>query len=173
MISLRTSKLTSSRLEVHLAVLPTSVFLCVFMALLVCFSVELHMLLFCYVGCCLSLYPLSAQVSGCHVESSSSLWVASLVYFNTPKHFNAHCGIDVVRLWVSPSSRSGVFLRFQPPVIFRRCLVVGTSSLVLHDYLYAGAQSGIDAVSQLPVLIISLWFNFKFVLYILDISERL
>ena len=173
MISLRTSKLTSSRLEVHLAVLPTSVFLCVFMALLVCFSVELHMLLFCYVGCCLGLYPLSAQVSGCHVESSSFLWVASLVHFNTPKHFNAHCGIDVVRLWISLSSRSDVFLRFQPPVIFRRCLVVGTTSLVLHGYLHAGAQTWIDVVSLLSVLIFSLWFNFKYALYDLDISEPL
>ena len=170
---MRTSKLTSSRLEVHLAVLLTSVSLCDFMALGY-FSFKLRMLLFCYVGYCFEQYPLSAQVSECHVESSCSLWVASLVQFNTPNHFNAHCGIDVVRLWVSLSSRSGVFLWFQPPVIFRGYLVVaGTTSLVLHGYLHAGAQTEIDVASLLLVLFLSLWFNFEYVLYDLDISKPL
>ena len=139
MISMRTSKLTSSRLEVHLAVLLTFISSCDFVACLVCFSNKLLMLLFYHVGCCVGQYPLSAQVSVCHDESSSSLRVTSLMHCNTPKHFNAHCGIDVVRVWVSLSSRSGVFLRFQHPFMFRRCLVVGTTSLIFHGYLYVGA----------------------------------
>ena len=145
-----------------------------FMACLVCFNNKLHMLLFFYVGCCVGQYPLSAQTSVGHVEFSSSLWVTSLMHCNTPKHFNAHCGIDVVRLWVSLSSRSGVFLWFQPPVIFRGYLVVaGTTSLVLHGYLHAGAQTEIDVASLLLVLFLSLWFNFEYVLYDLDISKPL
>ena len=140
MISMRTSKLICSRLEVYLAGLLTFVSSCDFMVFLVCLSFKLHMLLFCYVGYCFEQYPLSAQVTECHVESSCSLWVASLVHFNTPNHFNAHCGIDVVRLWVSLSSRSGVFLRFQLPVALKRSLAVGTTSLVLYDTLHAGAR---------------------------------
>ena len=170
MISLKVSKLTNSRLEVHLAVLLTSVISCDSMTCLVSFSVKLHMFLFCYVGWCLGQYPLSAQVSVYRVESSSSLWVASLVHCNTPIHFNAHCGIDVVRLWVSLSSRSGVFLWFQPPVIFRGCLVVvGITSLVLHGYLHAGAQTEIDVASLLSVyfLVYGLVLNMFYMIWIL------
>ena len=130
MISTRTSKLSSSRLEVHHAVLLTFVSSCFFTVCLVCFrSYYLLMLLVCYFGFCFVQLSLSAQASTCYVESSSSLWVASLVHCNTPKNFNALCGIDVVRLWVSHSSRSGVSLRFQLSVALKRSLAVGT---ILH-----------------------------------------
>ena len=52
-------------------------------------------------------------------------------------------------------------------------MVVGTTSLVLHGYLHAGAQTEIDVVSLLLVLFLSLWFNFEYVLYDLDISKLL
>ena len=121
-----------------------------------------NILLSSYFGFCFGHLSLSAQASTCYVESSSSLWVASLVHCNTPKNFNALCGIDVVRLWVSLSSRSGVSFQFQPPVAFRRSLVVGTTALVLYGYLHAGGQKEFDVVSLLFVLIICL-YNFKYV----------
>ena len=163
MISMRTSKLASSRLEIYLAVLLTFISTCVFTVCMVCFSFNLYRCSFCYFGFCFGQLPPSAQVSMCHVESSSSLRVAPLVHYNTPKSFNTLSGIDAVRLWVSLSSRSGVSLQFQPPVAFRRSLVVGTTALVLYGYLHAGGQKEFDIVSLLFVLIICL-FKFKYVL---------
>ena len=118
---------------------------------LVCFSFSLSRCSSSYFGFCFGQLPPSAQASMCHVESSSSLRVAPLVHYNTPKSFNTLCGIDVVRLWISLSSRSGVILWFQHPVILRRCLVVRTTSQVLHGYLHAGAQTRIGVVSPIFV----------------------